>query len=406
MKFRCRVFDRSGTARQMEVEASSPADAAEMLRRDGLYPAGIEAVEAPIRRAPSRGWRGQTRLLTSFMRQLAVLVSTGTPLVDALQALEAQADDRRWRDVLADVRTRVEEGSPLSGALEAHPECFDRICGSLVRAGETGGCLDAMLQRLADLTQRQYRLRQTLLGAMVYPCLLVAISVVVLGVMLVFVMPRFAGLFETLDMPLPTSTRVLLSLSGLMVSYWWALLGALAAGGTALVVWARSPAGAGVLHGLLLRLPQIGRVCRGLATARISRLLGLLLESQVPVLEAMDLTRAATGNVHYAAMLARARDALVRGETLSSALGATPLLDPTIVHAVRNGERAGKLGTVLTALADFLDEENEAVIRAATSLIEPLILMVLGVLVGGVAVSMFLPLFDLTTVAGGGGVGP
>jgi type IV pilus assembly protein PilC len=340
--------------------------------------------------------------VSGFMRHLSVLVTTGTPVADAVQALEEQSRDPVWKGILGDVRHRIEEGLPLSDAFAAHPRYFDSICRSLVRAGESGGKLDVMLTRLAELTRKQHKIRQGLVGAMVYPCLLIAVSVVVLCTMLLFVMPRFTGLFKTLDMPLPPTTKALMAISGFLVGYWWAVLVALAGAVAGGVAWVKSETGRVSFHALVLRLPQVSRVIRSFATARFARLMGLLLDSKVPMLESLDLTRQATANLQYVALLVRAQESLTRGESLSNAISAGGLIDISVCQAVKNGERTGQVGTVLTSMADFLDEENEVLIKSLTGLIEPMILICLGVIVGLVATSMFLPLFDLTAMAGSG----
>lgn len=409
MKFAYRAFDRSGQARTETVEAASLVEAGEILRRQGLFVSDLRPVEGagvgpagPRLRPAGNRYRN----VAVFMRHLSVLVSTGTPVVDGLSALEKQTSDERWRAVISDIRARVEDGSPLSDALAAHPRHFDVICRSLVRAGESGGKLDVMLQRLADLTRKQLKLRQTLIGAMVYPLLLIVVAIGVLATMLGFVMPRFSGLFETLDAPLPPTTQILMAASRFTVQWWWAIVLVLIAAAVAVVVWARSEAGRLAMFTFAIRAPQIGRVCRSFATARFARLMGLLLESKVPMLESLQLTRDASVNIHYANLMAHIEQALTRGETFSTALAHDGLIAPSVCEAVRNAERTGQVGPVLSSMADFLDEENEVLLKSITSLIEPLILITLGVVVGTVAISMFMPLFDLTATAGSAGGAP
>jgi type IV pilus assembly protein PilC len=408
MKFRYRAFDRSGRQRQDTLEAASSSEAAEKLAREGLFIAEIAPVAASA--PPPSGAGGvhfggggaRHKNIATFLKHLAVLVATGTPVVDAIEALERQTANDAWRAIIADIRSRVEDGGSLSDAFAAHPRYFDSVARSLVRAGESGGKLDVMLTRLAELSRKQLKVRQTLVAAMIYPCLLITVSVVVLAVMMGFVMPRFTGLFKTLDVPLPPTTRVLMSASQFITTWWWAILIVLAFIAGGLFAWLRTNSGIRSLHLLLLRAPHLGRIGRGMATARFARMMGLLLESRVPMLECLQLTRDASANVHYIALLASAEEALTRGESLSSAITAGGLIEPSVCEAVRNGERTGQIGPVLTSMADFLDEENEIVLKSLTGLIEPLILITLGVVVGLVATSMFLPLFDLTGMAGGG----
>jgi type II secretory pathway component PulF len=414
VKVTYKAFDKGGKPREGTIEAPSTDDATEQLRRDGLFVSEVRGVNEPAsseqngpgarlgKRSRTRLKGGRLKTISGFMRQLSVLVTTGTPIVDAIDALEQQSRDPVWKGVLSDIRSRVEEGSPLSEALAAHPRLFDSVSRSLVRAGESGGKLDIMLTRLAELTRKQHKIRQNLVGSMIYPCLLIAVSIVVLCTMLLFVMPRFTGLFKTLDMPLPPTTKALMGMSQFLVNYWWAALIGIAGTITGLVFWSKSDGGRTTLHSLVLRLPHVSKVVRSFATARFARLMGLLLDSKVPMLECLDLTRQATANIHYAALLERAQESLTRGEPLSSAISAGGLIDLSVCQAVKNGERTGQLGPVLSSMADYLDEENEVLIKSLTGLIEPLILISLGVVVGLVATSMFLPLFDLTAMAGGG----
>jgi type IV pilus assembly protein PilC len=412
MKFSYRAFDKSGKSRSETIEAGTAAEASELLRRQGLFVSEIgpatEAAAAAAKRQPvgASGVRGGTKNLSSFLRQTAVLVKTGTPLVDAIQALEKQTVDAKWLSVISGVRARVEEGQTLSEALSAYPRSFDMVSRSLVRAGESGGNLGDMLTRLAELKRKQLKIRQQLIGAMVYPCVLIVVSIAVTLTMMLFVMPRFSGLFKSLDVPLPPTTKFLMGASEFLISYWWAVLGGLVALVSAAIAWGRTPAGRFALHGVLLNLPQIKRLVRGLGTARFARLMGVLLESRVSMLECLELTREASPNLHYAALLTRASDALQRGEPLSSAIGAGGIIDASVCEAVKSGERTGQVGPVLSNMADFIEEQNEVVIKSMTSLIEPLILISLGLIVGLMATSMFLPLFDLTASAGGAGDTP
>lgn len=403
MKLRYRAFDRNGRATSGMLEAASAAEATEQLRRDGVFVAEIGPADAgPDAAVGGRGGRVKLKHVVVFMRQLSVLVSTGTPVVEALMAVERQMADERMRAVIEDVRRRVEEGGSLSEAMSAHPGCFDPVCQSLVAAGESGGRLDAMLDKLATLLRQQQHIRSSLIGALIYPCLLVFVSISVLVAMIGFVMPRFAGLFETLDVPLPPTTRMMMALSNILTGYWWAVILGVAAVAAAATLWLRSDRGRRWWHGFLVRVPQFGKVARSFATARMVRLLGVLLQSRVPLLESLELTRLSCTNVHYAELVARTQDMVTRGESISAAFADSPLVHGSVAEAVRNAEKSGRVGEVLLGMADFLDEDNEVIVRSLTSILEPIILIVLGGLVGLVALSMFMPLFDLTAMAGGG----
>jgi len=421
VKFSYDGFDKTGRAVADVADAPTAGEASDRLRQQGIFvtrigPAGDAAQArgagqaAAASAAPAaRGGGGERRMVgagkrlknqAAFYRQLYVLVSSGTQLPQALAALERQNRPGPWRDVIAEVRTRVEEGASLSRAMEERRDWFDPIGRSLVQAGESGGKLAPMIDRLAILTRKQAHVRAAVQGAMVYPILLMVVAVGVLGVLLTFVLPRFATLFQTLGTPLPPSTQVLMDISTLLRSYWWALGGGVVAavfGGRA---WLRTPAGRRLIDLAAVTLPLIGPIARSFSTARIARLMGVQFEGHVPLLEALRLTRESMSNTLYADLVARAEEAATQGALISSAFDNTPLVTPTIAEAIKSGEQSGQMAPMLLNIADFMDEENEVVVKSLTSIIEPIILIVLGVVVGFVALSLFLPMFDLTAATG------
>ena len=419
MKFTYRAFEKSGRAVSDVVEASSATEAQDLLRRQGLFVSTLAETAASGSGSGSVGSAGGTggsgkrrsgsgksarlKAVAVFVRQLAVLVSTGTPMVDALSALERPLPPGDWKDALADIRRKVEEGSSLSAAMTGYPKYFDAVALSLIAAGESGGKLDSMLKRLAVLTRQQMKVRASIIGAMTYPCLLLFVCFGVLSTMLFFVLPRFEGLFETLGAPLPPTTKMLMDLSAFLRSYWYIVIGLAGAAGMGAKLWASSDSGVRSIDRFMVNAPQVGKVVRALATARMARVLGVLVEGRVPLLDALKLTRESSGNTCYEALIGRAEELVTRGESVSAAFADSPLVPRSLTEAIRSGERSGQLGTVLNDIAEFLDEDNEVVLRSLSSLVEPVILIVLGVIIGFVAVSMFLPLFDLATAARGGG---
>jgi type II secretory pathway component PulF len=338
------------------------------------------------------------RQVAMFSRQLHVLISSGTPLVDSLAALERQASDPGWKAVVTQLRLRVEQGESLAKAMESHPEYFDTIARSLLAAGETGGSFDSMLDRLASLIRKQVQTRSAVRGAMIYPCLLVVVSIAVLTLMLTFVLPRFAQLFQSLDVPLPPTTKFLMMLSDGLLGYWWAMIAMLIAAVVGAYFWVGTEAGRTRIHTWLIRLPLFGPTIRNFTVARIIRVLGVLMTGKVPLLEALRLARDTAGNIHYVGLVARAEEAVTRGSTISSVFAESDLITPSLTEAIKSGEQSGQMAGLLLNMADFMDEENEVVVKSLTSIIEPIILIVLGLLVGFIAMSMFLPLFDLTSM--------
>ena len=413
MRFTYLAFDRLGKPTSGSVDAAAVEEARESLRQKALFVTEIREdsggdgpdVSGSHRAGTIRIWGRGKRLghLAAFTRQLHVLIASGTPLVQALAALERQATDAVWRAVIADIRRRVEEGAALSHAMNEYPQYFDEVCRSLISAGEGSGRLDAMLERLCKLVRGQLHVRNSIMGAMIYPIVLICISIGVLVILLTFVLPRFAELFANLGSPLPPTTKFVMAASALLRGYWWAMILGIAGCYFGVRAWTRTLAGRHIVDTAIIKAPVLGKMVSSFATARMARLLGIQMEAKVPLLEALRLTRQAATNVLYRELILSAEDAATQGQSVSSAFAASKLISPTITEALRSGEQTGQVAPLLISISDFLDEENDVVIRSLTSIIEPLILIVLGVLVGFVALSMFLPLFDLTAATSGGG---
>lgn len=401
MKLSYQAFDKTGKPTRDTIEAVDTDDAREQLRRRGFYVTqigGSPVVPAPILGPKtSRGGSRTKRLkhLAMFAQQMYVLISSGTRVVESLEAIEQQIKDEQWRRVVVDIRKHIEQGASLAEATQLHPQYFDMVSQNLISAGEATGKLPLMLERLAKLTQGQIKVRTALAGAMVYPALLMFVAVGVLSMMLMFVLPRFSSLFETLDVPLPPTTKFLVVLSDTLRAYWWVILLALAGGMVGLKMWFGTESGKQGIDMLMVRLPHLGKVTRNFSTARIARLLGIMLDSYMPLLDVLGLVRQAMGNMYYVKLLANAEEAVTRGESISSAFSSSDLINPSVCQVVRAGEQSGQVAPLLLNVADMMDEENNVLVKSLMSIVEPLILIILGVLVGFVALSMFMPLFDL-----------
>lgn len=403
MKLSFQAYDRAGRTVSGSVEAGSEEEARAKLRQKGMYVTELTTGAAPVGARGGASLPSLKRLkgMSLLARQLSLLISTGTPLVEALGAIERQMRDQRWKSAVGDIRSRVEDGAPLSEAFAAHPTLFNPVACSLVRAGESSGGLEKMLDRMARLARQQEKVTSAILGSMLYPAVLLIVSVCVLVLMLTFVLPRFTTMFEALDAPLPATTEALLFIGQTMRAYWWAFPPALIGVGAVIYRTIRSPHGRAWLEQAMLDAPMIGRIVKSLLVARIIRLLGVLLDARVPLLEALQLTEQSVASSRYALLLSRAGEEVSRGEALSKVFATEPAMPPAIVESVANGERTGRLGAVLSSLAEFMDEDNEVLVKSISSIIEPVILVGLGVVVGFVAISMFLPLFDLTTMTQG-----
>ena len=407
MNYSYQAYDKSGSLCDGVVEAASSDEANEILRKKGYFVSSItEGGSGKTRskqRKKGRGKKITPKLVAEFARELSVLISTGTPLIDAISSIERQSSNESWAQILKGIRMRLEEGDSLTAALESESGVFDAVFRSLVAAGESSGHLDTMLQRVAVLTRKQAHIRSNVLGALMYPILLIGVAVIVIGLLIGIVLPRFAGMFETLDTPLPASTAFLMGISEFVRSYWWGVIPAAIAAIWGAAYWARSESGGVVIGTLALRTPKFGDITRSFMTARITRLMGVLLEAKVPMLDAIELTRESLGHKKYVQLLDRAEHAVTRGEPISTPLSKDGLLTSSACEAIRNGEQTGRLSEVLVQISDYLDEDNETIIKSISTLIEPVIMIGLGILVGFVAISMFLPLFDLTAATGQGG---
>jgi len=343
MKLAYKAYDNLGKPITGTIECSDVITATETLRRKGLYVAQIAESATTAAKAKRMGrlnFRGGQKIknLAVFTRQLCVLVHSGTRLAEALGALERQTNQGPWRDAISDLKARVEEGASLSEAMEANSGYFDSIYCSLVATGESSGHLVEMLNRLATLKQKQLRTRNSIVGALIYPIILVFLSIAIFSLLLIFVVPRFATLFDTLDVPLPASTQTLVSISEVFRSYWWTMGLSLAGAIIAVVAYLRTPNGKRLCDTTILKLPCIGNIAKSLTTARLVCLLGVLMEGHVPVLKALRLVRRAAGNVHYADLISRAEKHVANGELLSLAFSDENLISPC-VHVIKPGWR-------------------------------------------------------------------
>ncbi len=403
MNYDYEAYDTSGTLKKGVIEADSLEDATELLRVKDLFVTTITEGSAKGNKTKSK--RGSKKIssktIAMFARELSVLVSTGTPIIDAIGSLQRQAKQDAWAEILSDIQRSLESGDSLTAALQSHSSVFDAVFRSLVEAGESSGHLDTMLNRVAVLTRRQAQIKANIGGAMMYPILLTGISIVVLGVMIGVVLPRFADLFETLDTALPPTTQVLMWLSGIFRGFWWIIIPVFVGSVVVGVKWLRSSSGTNALGDFMLGLPKVGTIFRSFNTAKITRLMGVLLEAHVPMLDSIHLTKESVTHHKYQDLLTGAEEAVTKGESISAAFDQGGLMIPSVCEAIRNGEQSGRLAEVLNNVSDYLDDENETVVKSLSSIIEPVIMIVLGIFVGIVAISMFLPLFDLTASAGG-----
>ena len=394
-----------------EVDATNSEEAIGKIRAMGNFPTKIKekAVKrpakagpaTPVRRAPGKRTVGAVpkKLLTQFTRQLSTLVDAGLPILRSLRVLEQQQKPGMLRVAIRLVAEDVEGGATLSEAMGRHPKAFDRLYTNMVRAGELGGVLDVILQRLADFMEKAQALKRKVIGAMIYPIAVISFAVVIVALLMMFVIPKFQDFFSGMKVALPAPTRALLAMSHWMgAGFGWVWILALPFG-----IWLimrllkTSPGGRYFVDRLKLSIPIMGTIVAKSSVARFTRTLGTLLSAGVPILEALNITRETAGNEVYARSLAKVHDGIREGESFADPLRQAKIVEPMVVNMIDVGEETGELDKMLGRIADTYDEEVNALVAGMTSLMEPVMVIVLGVIVGFVVVSLFLPMVSLIT---------
>jgi len=311
--------------------------------------------------------------------------------------MKRQISHPRYAAILGKIIDDLEDGAPLTDALRKHPRSFDSVYCAIVAAGEASGSLTEMFERLSEICWKRRAMHKKILGALVYPALLIAMCFSILLVLLLFVLPRFGAMFVQLGVETPTTTRVLLKAGEFVQGYWPACLGAAILGIVALVTTVMQERGRQWLSDIQTGIPLLGRLQSNLIQGQVFRTMGMLLESRVGVIDALELVRGSTRNRKFQRMFDRIDEAVTSGGRLSSAFEESRVVDPYICQAIHTGEDSGNLGGAITFCADNLDETNEELVKVITRLIEPIILIGMGIVVGGVAISLFMPLFDMTS---------
>jgi type IV pilus assembly protein PilC len=391
----------SGSGREIRssVDASSEANAiAALLNRNLMV---VSIAEKIGKKGRTSGGKVALADLVIFTRQLATMIDAGLAMVQSLQALGEQADNKLMRDVIKDVTTRVEGGDSFSEALQKHPKVFNRLYYSMVSAGERGGLLAEILSRLATYQENTARLRKKVKSAMMYP---VAVTIVAIGItifLLVKVVPTFSDIFSQLGGHLPTPTQYLINVSNALRHYFvYFMVGAGAIIGGWLY-YIKTPAGRVFWDDRRIKLPIFGSIAHKICLARFARTMSSLVRSGVPILEVLNIVQNTVGNVIMEAAIKTSATDIERGESISGALGKHPIFPTMIIRMMQAGEQTGKIDSMLERVGDFLDEEIETTLNGLTSLIEPLLIVFLGVVVGGIVICMFLPIFKLSELVSG-----
>ncbi|HLU24770.1 MAG TPA: type II secretion system F family protein [Longimicrobiales bacterium] len=389
----------TGELQTGEVDLPTRDDVVGYLRRQRLIPVKVEKKSASINISIGSGIK--TRQVVIFTRQFATMINSGLPLVQSLEILAKQTESKALANVIDQVRYDVEAGNTLADSMRKHPKAFSDLYMNMVAAGEAGGILDVILLRLAAFLEKNDALARKIKGAMVYPGVIMTVAVAAVAILLIFVIPTFQAMFESAGVELPVPTQIVISLSEFLQSYWWGVVGIILAIGVALRQVYRTPAGQLAIDKLLLRVPIMGNLLLKAAIARFTRTLGTLVSSGVSILEGLEITARTAGNrvIHDAIMNSRA--SIAGGDTISEPLRKSGVFPPMVVQMINVGEQTGGLDEMLSKIADFYDEEVDAAVEALLSAMEPIMIVVLGTVVGGMIVAMYLPIFDMINAVQG-----
>src|ERR1700688_4645502 len=393
--FTYRGTNRAGATVSGELAAASKMELINTLRRQQINVTKMSEKGKEFN-LPTFGGGVDSKELAVFTRQFSVMIDTGLTLVQCLEILAGQQENKVFQKVLIGTRAAVEGGSTLSAAMRQYEKVFDALYVNLVEAGETGGILDTILQRLSSYIEKNVKLKRAVRSALVYPIAVLSVAGAVIVLLLWKVVPIFSTLFAGLGVALPLPTRIVIGLSNFVGSIFGLLiLVAIVGVVVALNVWYKTPAGRMAIDSVLLKLPLIGLLLRKIAVARFTRTLGTLISSGVPILEALDITARTAGNAVIEKALLQVRKALEAGRSLSEPLTETGVFPGMVTQMIGVGEQTGAMDAMLQKIADFYEDEVDAAVKDLLTALEPVMIVFLGLVVGGVVISMYLPLFSL-----------
>jgi type IV pilus assembly protein PilC len=333
-----------------------------------------------------------------YSRQMAAMLSSGMPLVQSIVALEAQTENKNFRIVLASVRSNVEGGSMYSDSLEMYPQIFDELYVNMMRAGETGGMLAETCERVASFLEASNRLRAKVKSAMMYPAVVICVALIISTGLIVFIVPTFAKMFAGFGAKLPAPTQLLLDISNFIRKYWYIVVAEGAIITYILRHYAKTEKGSYALDSVRLRFPLLGKLVRKIAITRFASTFAQLMSSGVPIIQAMSIVGVATGNKVIGKAILDARASVEQGKTISETLKSNKEFPSMLIHMLSAGEQTGKMEEMLTKLAEFYQEEVDTMLEGLTSMLEPLLMVVIGVMIGGIVLAMFMPIFKMTEV--------
>jgi len=388
--------NRAGVAVAGERVATNKNELANLLRREQISVSKLSEKGKEFNIPTFGGGKVTTKELAVFTRQFSVMIDAGLPLVQCLEILAGQQENKTFQKVLGGVRGSVEGGTTLSAAMKQHEKVFDPLYYNMVEAGETGGILDTILQRLSGYIEKNVKLKRAVKSALIYPISVMTIAIGVVTLLLWKVVPIFVSLFNGLDVDLPLPTRIVIALSHFVGSIYGFLIVVFVVGAIlAIKFWYRTPGGRMAIDTTMLKLPVLGIVLRKIAVARFTRTLGTLISSGVPILEALDITARTAGNAVVERAVSKTRKAVEAGRSLVDPLKETDVFPGMVTQMIGVGEQTGAMDAMLQKIADFYEDEVDAAVKDLLTAMEPMMILFLGIVVGGVVISMYLPLFSL-----------
>jgi type IV pilus assembly protein PilC len=390
---------RSGQTITGEMEAATREAVAAKLRTQQIIATNVRGKPRDIT-IPGFGGGVDEKEIVIFTRQFATMIDAGLPLVQCLEILASQQENKVFKKALTEIRQSVEGGLTFAAALKQHPKIFTSLYANMVEAGEAGGILDTILNRLAIYMEKAMALKKKVKSAMIYPSTIVTVAMVVVIFLLIFVIPTFKAMFEGFGAALPLPTVIILDLSRLMITYWYLLLGIPVGLVVGLRMWYKTAAGKLAVDTFMLKTPVFGMLIRKVAVAKFTRTLGTLISSGVAILDGLDITARTAGNKVVERAVLQTRASIAEGKTIAEPLKASGVFPPMVVQMIAVGEQTGALDAMLGKIADFYDEEVDTAVGNLTALLEPMLMVFLGVIIGGVVIAMYLPIFKLVTVVG------
>jgi type IV pilus assembly protein PilC len=401
-KFAWEGKTRTGVVQKGVADAADAASLEAQLRKSGLQ--GIVVKEKTEGFSlPKFGGGGsvETKDLVVFTRQFATMIDSGLPLVQCLDILSSQQEKKVFKDILLKVKESVESGSTFADALAKHPKAFDQLFVNLVAAGEVGGILDTILNRLAAYIEKAMKLKKQIKGAMVYPVTIMSIAVIVIGVILVFVIPTFAKMFADFGGELPAPTKFVIALSNFLLKYIIVIIAAFFGAVWGIKKYYATPGGQKKIDAMALKAPIAGPLIRKVAVAKFTRTLGTMISSGVPIMDGLEIVAKTAGNKIIEEAIYGVRQAISEGKTMAEPLQSCGIFPPMVVQMISVGEATGAMDAMLNKIADFYDDEVDDAVSAMTAMMEPLLMVFLGTTVGGLVVAMYLPIFKLAGAVGG-----